>query len=108
MAGALGMQLQMLRASSEPALANVSRQRAGALMIAQDAFFSSRSAQLATLTVREMVPRIHPLRDFATAGGLISYGRQLCGRVPSSRRIHWSYSQVGEAGRATGTGSVQV
>src|SRR5262245_58822948 len=77
-AAALGLQLQILRASGEndfaPALANLLRQRAGALMIAQDAFLSSKSAQLATLTARHMVPGIHPLRDFATAGGLMSYG----------------------------------
>jgi|SRR5262245_8112765 len=76
-AGALGLQLNILYARAEndfePALAN-SRQRAGALMIAQDALFSSRSVQLGTLTVRHKVPGIHPLRDFATAGGLMSYG----------------------------------
>jgi putative tryptophan/tyrosine transport system substrate-binding protein len=43
-------------------------------MIAQDAFFSSQSAQLATLTVRHAVPAIHPQREFAAAGGLMSYG----------------------------------
>jgi putative ABC transport system substrate-binding protein len=77
-AGALGLQLHVLPVSVErdfeAAFANLLQLRAGALMITQDAFFSSRSAQLATLTVRHAVPAIHPLREFAAAGGLMSYG----------------------------------
>jgi putative ABC transport system substrate-binding protein len=77
-AGALGLQLHVLHASAErdfeAAFVNLLQLRAGALMIAQDAFFSSQSAQLATLTVRHAVPAIHPQREFAAAGGLMSYG----------------------------------
>jgi putative tryptophan/tyrosine transport system substrate-binding protein len=77
-AGALGLQLHVLHASAErdfeAAFVNLLQLRAGALMIGQDAFFSSQSAQLATLTVRHLVPAIHPLREFAAAGGLMSYG----------------------------------
>jgi putative ABC transport system substrate-binding protein len=77
-ASALGLQLHVLPASVErdfeAAFANLLQLRAGALMVAQDAFLSSRSAQLATLTVRHAVPAIHPLREFAAAGGLMSYG----------------------------------
>jgi ABC-type uncharacterized transport system substrate-binding protein len=77
-AGALGLQLHVLHASAEPdfeaALVKLLQLRAGALMITQDAFFSSQSTQLATLTVRQAVPAIHPLREFAAAGGLMSYG----------------------------------
>jgi ABC-type uncharacterized transport system substrate-binding protein len=77
-AGALGLQLHVLHASAErdfeAALVKLLQLRAGALMITQDAFFSSQSTQLATLTVRQAVPAIHPLREFAVAGGLMSYG----------------------------------
>jgi putative ABC transport system substrate-binding protein len=77
-ARALGLQLHVLEASTErdfdAAFANLIQLRAGALVIAQDAFFSSQSAQLATLTVRHAVPAIHPQREFAAAGGLMSYG----------------------------------
>lgn len=77
-AGALGLRLHVLHASAdrdfEVAFANLLQLRAGALMIAQDAFFSSRIAQLATLTVRHAVPAINALREFAAAGGLMSYG----------------------------------
>jgi ABC-type uncharacterized transport system substrate-binding protein len=77
-AGALGLQLHVLHASAErdfePALVKLLQVGAGALMITQDAFFSSQSTQLATITARQAVPAIHPLREFAVAGGLMSYG----------------------------------
>jgi putative tryptophan/tyrosine transport system substrate-binding protein len=56
--------------------------RAGALMIGIDAFFISRSEQLAALTVRHGVPAIYTFREFAAAGGLMSYG----GSRPESYR----------------------
>ena len=43
-------------------------------MIAADAFFISRSEQLAKLAFRQAVPAIFQYREFAAAGGLISYG----------------------------------
>ena len=46
----------------------------GALVIATDVFFASRMEQLGTLTLRDAVPTIFEYREFATAGGLISYG----------------------------------
>ena len=77
-AGALGLQLHVLGASVErdfdAAFVNLRQLGAGALMITQDAFLNSRSAQLATLTVRHAMPAIHPQREFAAAGGLMSYG----------------------------------
>jgi putative ABC transport system substrate-binding protein len=75
---ALGLQLHILHASTESdfeaAFANLLRLRPSALMIAQDAFVGSRSAQLATLTVRHAVPAVHSDPLFAAAGGLMSYG----------------------------------
>ena len=77
-ARALGLQLHVLHARTErdfdAAFANLLQLRAGALVIGQDAFFSSRSEQLAALTLRHAVPAMHPLREFAAAGGLMSYG----------------------------------
>ncbi len=43
-------------------------------MIGPDAFFTSRSARLAALTVRHAMPTIYNYREFAAAGGLMSYG----------------------------------
>jgi putative ABC transport system substrate-binding protein len=74
----LGLQLHVLRASTERdfdvAFATVVQLRAGALMIGNDAFFSSRLEQLAVLALRHAVPTIFQYREFAAAGGLMSYG----------------------------------
>jgi putative ABC transport system substrate-binding protein len=45
----------------------------GGLVVASDTFFATHSEQLATLTVRHAIPAIHQSRDFAIAGGLMSY-----------------------------------
>jgi putative ABC transport system substrate-binding protein len=77
-ARALGLELHILHASTERdidlAFATVTRLRAGALVISPEAFFNSRSEQLAALTVRHAVPAIYTYREFAAAGGLMSYG----------------------------------
>jgi putative ABC transport system substrate-binding protein len=48
--------------------------RAGALLIASDTLFATRSEPLAALAVRHAAPAIHQSRDFTIAGGLMSYG----------------------------------
>jgi putative ABC transport system substrate-binding protein len=74
----LGLELHILQASTErdidAAFATLTRLRAGALVISPEAFFNSRSEQLAALTVRHAVPAIYTYREFAAAGGLMSYG----------------------------------
>jgi ABC-type uncharacterized transport system substrate-binding protein len=74
----LGVQLHVLHASSEreidTAFATLVELRAGALVIGADAFFNSRSEQLAALTLHHAVPAIYQYREFVSAGGLMSYG----------------------------------
>ena len=74
----LGLQLHVLHASSEreieAAFATLVKLRAGGLVIMPDPLFIARSEQLAALTVRHAVPSVHLFREFAAAGGLISYG----------------------------------
>jgi putative ABC transport system substrate-binding protein len=74
----LGLQLHVLHASTErdfnSVFANLVQLRAGALVIGSDLFFTSRSEQLAELTVRHAVPSMYQFREFAAAGGLMSYG----------------------------------
>jgi putative tryptophan/tyrosine transport system substrate-binding protein len=74
----LGLQLHVLYASTErefdTVFATLVQLRVGALIISPAAFFSNRSEQLAVLSLRHGVAAIHPYREFATAGGLISYG----------------------------------
>ena len=77
-ARALGLQLHILNASTErdfdAVFARLIQLQAGGLVIAADAFFISRSEQLAKLAFRHAVPAIFQYREFAAAGGLISYG----------------------------------
>jgi putative tryptophan/tyrosine transport system substrate-binding protein len=77
-ANTLGLQLHALYASADRDLdrvfANLDRLRPGGLVIAADPFFTSRSEQIAALTLRHAVPAIYPVREFVTAGGLMSYG----------------------------------
>jgi putative ABC transport system substrate-binding protein len=76
-----GLQLHVLRASSDPefetAFESVARLRAAGLVISSDSFFFSRSNQLATLAARHAVPAIFGFREFVAAGGLMSYGGSL-------------------------------
>jgi putative ABC transport system substrate-binding protein len=77
-AGTLGLQLHILKASTErdfdTAFATFAQLRADALVIAPDAMFISRSEQLGALTLRHAVPAITQFREFVAAGGLMSYG----------------------------------
>jgi putative tryptophan/tyrosine transport system substrate-binding protein len=74
----LALKLHVLHASSERdfdrIFATLVQLRVGGLVIGTDAFFLSRSEQLAALTVRHAVPTIFQERAFAAAGGLMSYG----------------------------------
>ena len=74
----LGLQLQVLNASAESefdaAFAKMRELGVSGLIIGQDVLFNTKSAQLAALTVRHAIPAIALVREFAFAGGLISYG----------------------------------
>ena len=74
----MGLTLHVLHASSEQeidtAFTTLVQLRAGALVICTDILFNSVSEQLAVLTLRHAVPAIYQFREFAAAGGLLSYG----------------------------------
>jgi putative ABC transport system substrate-binding protein len=80
-ARAKGVQLHILKASTESeidaAFAALVQRQAGALVVSAGPFFFYRREQLAALAARHAVPAIYELRDYATAGGLISYGTSL-------------------------------
>jgi ABC-type uncharacterized transport system substrate-binding protein len=77
-ARALGLQLQVLHASTErdfdAVFDTLSRYRADALVIGLDPFFTEKSEQLAALTLRYAMPAAYLYREFTAAGGLMSYG----------------------------------
>jgi putative ABC transport system substrate-binding protein len=74
---AKGAELQLLKAGTDgeidAAFAALSQLHAGALVVADDLFFRSRSPYLAALASRHAVPAMYGWSDFAWAGGLISY-----------------------------------
>jgi putative tryptophan/tyrosine transport system substrate-binding protein len=77
-AQALNLELHVIQASSERefdgVFAKLAELRAAGLVVGPDPFFISRSAQLATLTIRHAVVAIFHTREFVLAGGLLSYG----------------------------------
>jgi putative ABC transport system substrate-binding protein len=88
----LGVQLHILRTSTEHditmAFATLAELRAGALVIGGGAFLLSRIELLTELTLRHSVPSIAQDRDFAVAGGLMSYG----GNLAESYRLAGVYT----------------
>jgi len=80
-AATLGLDVQVLHAGNETEIDGVFttlvQSRIEALMIAPDALFTSRRAQLAALCMRHAMPATHMVREFAEAGGLMSYGPNL-------------------------------
>ena len=85
----LGLQLIIVYARTdgelEPAFARFSQQRVGAVLVTNSAFYNRRIEQLAALATRHALPAIYPLREYALAGGLMSYGISL----------GYAYPQVG-------------
>jgi ABC-type uncharacterized transport system substrate-binding protein len=80
-AQALGVTSHVLHASSERdieiAFVKLKDMQAGALVIGADVFLTTRSEQLASLTIRHALPAISQAREFAVAGGLASYGTDI-------------------------------
>jgi putative ABC transport system substrate-binding protein len=77
----LGLQFQVLHASAvrdfDAVFATLAQLSAGGLVIGSDPFFNSQSKQLAALAIRHAVPAVYQYREFAAAGGLMSYGGSL-------------------------------
>jgi putative ABC transport system substrate-binding protein len=77
----LGLEVQILKASSDreidAAFVSLVQSRTGALLVGNDALFNSRIEQLVALAARHAIPAIYPNREFAAAGGLMSYGASL-------------------------------
>jgi ABC-type uncharacterized transport system substrate-binding protein len=80
-ARSVGQQVEILQASTErdidAAFASLIRMRANALIVAPDALFATQAHQLIALATRHAVPTLYWRREFAQAGGLMSYGSNL-------------------------------
>jgi putative ABC transport system substrate-binding protein len=74
----------------EPAFVSAVSQGADALLVSPSALFTDRRAQIVALAARYGLPAAYPWREYADAGGLVSYGPN----------VVWAYHQTGEyAGR---------
>jgi ABC-type uncharacterized transport system substrate-binding protein len=80
-ARALGRRLLVLKAGTageiDGAFATLVEQRASAVVISGDAFYTTRGRQFAVLAARHVLPMISAVRELTVAGGLISYGNSL-------------------------------
>jgi putative ABC transport system substrate-binding protein len=77
----VGLKVQILKASADreldAAFASLAQARTGALLVGADALFNSHIEQFVALTNRLAIPTMYSFREFAVAGGLISYGSSL-------------------------------
>jgi putative ABC transport system substrate-binding protein len=80
-ASAIGVQIEVVRASDRPGLesafAILIRNRADALLVGADPFFFSQRAEFATLAKRHALPAIYNAREYPEVGGMMSYGTSL-------------------------------
>ena len=110
-ARAMGLQIQVLHASTrseiEAAFATLVRDRADALFVAPDGFFTSRRVQFATLAARHAIPAAYSNRSYPEVGGLMSYGTDLW-ILSSGWRLHRSNPQGRKPGRPAGLAVDQV
>jgi putative ABC transport system substrate-binding protein len=74
----MGLQIQVLRATTDreidAAFAALSQIRAGALVVSSNAFFNTRRELIVARAARHAIPAIYDGREYAVAGGLVSYG----------------------------------
>jgi putative ABC transport system substrate-binding protein len=80
-ASAIGRQVFAVHASTErdfdTAFGTIAQRQAGALLVSNDIFFNSMRDKLVALAASYRVPAIYEFREFAAAGGLMSYGNSL-------------------------------
>ena len=80
-ARAMGLQIQVLNASTsreiDAAFVTIVREQPDALFVGNDALFSARRVQLVLLAMLHRVPAIYWDREFAAAGGLMTYGSNI-------------------------------
>jgi ABC transporter substrate binding protein len=114
-ARAAGQRIDIIEASNEHeihgAFKRIARLRPQALLVGADPFFNARREQLVTLANHYAIPAVYELREFAVAGGLMSYGTTDRG-VSSGRRLGLPYcaaaAVIRQSGGTTPPASVRI
>src|SRR2546430_13305738 len=77
-ARSVGLQVHGLRVTTESEIdagfATAAEMRAGAVLVGTDSFMISRRSQVVAAAARHAIPVMYPAREYAAAGGLMSYG----------------------------------
>jgi putative ABC transport system substrate-binding protein len=94
-ASVIGLKVQILKAGTDGEIAaafeSLVQARTKALLVGNDTFFSARIEQISELAARYAIPTMYSLREFALAGGLISYGASL---VEAYRQVGVSVGKI--------------
>ena len=111
-AHASGSKSSILDVSSErdidTAFATLVQRGAGALWSVPAHSTSSRREQIVALAARHAIPAIYHVREFAAAGGLMSYGASIPDALSPGWRLCRPHSQGREAGRPAGHAADKV
>jgi putative ABC transport system substrate-binding protein len=90
-ARSLGRSVYVVTAASDreidEAFAELAKRRVGAVLVATDPFFTTKRDQILALTMRYSLPAIYDTREYAVAGGLMSYGSS----IPDAYRLMGVY-----------------
>ncbi len=101
-----GRQLVVLNATNESeidaALSMAHEKKAGGLVVSADPFFTTRASQIVSLAERYGIPGAYPVREYAKAGGVVSYGPNL------ARAYHDVGDYAGRILKGTKPGSLPV
>jgi putative ABC transport system substrate-binding protein len=77
----IGLKIEILKAGTDreidAAFVSLVQARTGALLVSSDVFLNNRIEQIVALAARHAIPTMYAFREFAVAGGLISYGPSL-------------------------------
>src|SRR5262249_16341523 len=103
-ARALGLQLQLLRATNEreidAAFAAMAQNPPGALFVAADAYLTSRRDQIVAHVARLRIPAIYPRRDYVGAGRWVRYAARELGGVRMGSNFFRRLLEAGKTGGA--------